>query len=856
MANDEIANAVDAWDATSVAAPSYQASLEDSIASVLADKTQVQQVKPSSANEISSAGFESAYKGLYEGAKANEVTGINNAMLEAQSPEQRQIYNQNQIASLQKQNEYLSQAKDHGRKYADAKHLGLIGAVMGIFDKDYDADYQAIMYDNAKANANIQAKIGQNQAQEQAVNLLTANGVNPLTQGWTNEVDQWAQQYSQQLATQKEANARKAAGANDAYKAVTDRLVALRQLQTEANEPRKQIMAEAQSKRDANVRLTEETGRNERSVRDAEVQRETNQLNLTLEEGRNARLDKEIADNEAQREYLYKALGQKTTEMFLTAYQKAEGNKLEWTRLNVAKYTADKDLQKALINYAKSRNSLQTEQLKGKNKQTPNASTMITEERKRGENIVSINSALSSAPVMNVIAGGEFANNPDVITASQQLSAIQQAIKEVEYQKAQGLPVDEAKLTEMYAVADSLASTINSAKSNLVESQETEQGKAFTRSLLDNNGIPPASQLSNATGMVIAGGDTEQAFTDQEQGYLYNEVVRPEFQSYLNEYLLRETSETASKIKSMLAAHGLLDGGYLLSDSLGLGKVMLKDSEVNKEISKIFARFLRERVALNPETLEEETTFVEDEKGYYMTNSLGQLITTRRQADKDNDPTIVDLSHQRAFDSVAKQAFMNVINELNMPENNRSLMGPTATINPAEIDFSRPDVIVQVGNKLIANGWEPAYIDNALDKFLQPQYWQQAYQQWGEASRGYTPFEAAWNLIVDNRRFLGASLQSMFNNPTNSRLYNKLASYISQGKNNARSPMGQVATLIGQSHRVDTKQKEVTAQQFGNWWDSNVGSKLPPAANPAYKSALTGVLWDKLVDYSNQGGNK
>lgn len=857
MANDEIANALSNWgNVSNSLAPSYGGAFESSVLDALSNKTQVQQVQPSSDNEISSARFESAYQGLYEGAKANEVAGINNAMLEAQSPEQRQIYNQNQIASLQKQNEYLSQAKDHENKYAEAVHLGLVGAIMGIFDKDYDADYQAIMANNARAGANTEAKIGQNQAQEQAINLLTANGVNPLTQGWTNEVDQWAQQYSQQLTAQKEANARKASGANDAYKAVTDRLNVLRQWQDTINDPTKQVFGEAQSTRDANVRLREADVSSENSIRDAEVKRETNQLNLMLEEGRNARLDKEIADNKAQRDYLYKALGQKTTEMFLTSYQKAEGNKLEWARLNVNKYTADKDLQKALINFAKSQNSLQTEQLKGKNKQTPNASTMITEERKRGENIVSINSALSSAPVMNVIAGGEFANNPDVITASQNLGDVQQAIKEIEYQKAQGLPVDEAKLTEMYAVADSLASTINSAKSNLVESQETEQGKAFTRSLLDNNGIPPASQLSNATGMVIAGGDTEQAFTDQEQGYLYNEVVRPEFQSYLNEYLLRETSETASKIKSMLAAHGLLDGGYLLSDSLGLGKVMLKDSEVNKEISKIFSSFLRERVALNPETLEEETTFVEDEKGYYMTNSLGQLVTTRRQADKDKDPTIVDLSHQRAFDSVAKQAFINVINELNLPENNRSLMGPTTTINPAEIDFSRPDVIVQVGNKLIANGWEPANIDNALDKFLQPQYWQQAYQQWGEASRGYTPFESAWNLIVDNRRFLGASLQSMFNNPTNSRLYNKLAGYISQGKHNARSPMGQVATLVGQSHRVDTKQKEVAAQQFGSWWDSNVGSKLTPAANQAYKNALTKVFWDKLVDYSNQGGNK
>lgn len=242
---------------------------------------------------------------FYKDAIGQYYGQYNRAMIETQSPEQRQIYNQNQIASLQKQNEYLSQATYHEQKYADAVHKGLFGAIMGIFDKDYDADYQAIMANNARARANTEAKIGQNQAQAQAVSLLTANGVNPLTQGWTNEVDQWAQQYSQQLTAQKEANARKAAGANDAYKAVTDRLNTLRQLQAEVNEPRKQIMAEAQYRREANVRLEEEKGRNERAVREAELQNKILEQRKVEEAGRNARLDKQLSNDKAQQKCGY-----------------------------------------------------------------------------------------------------------------------------------------------------------------------------------------------------------------------------------------------------------------------------------------------------------------------------------------------------------------------------------------------------------------------------------------------------------------------------------------------------------------------------------------------------------------------
>lgn len=824
MANDEIANAVGAWDATSVAAPSYQASLEDSIASVLADKTQVQQVKPSNANEISSAGFESAYKGLYEGAKANEVTGINNAMLEAQSPEQRQIYNQNQIASLQKQNEYLSQAKDHENKYAEAVHLGLVGAIMGIFDKDYDADYQAIMANNARAGANTEAKIGQNQAQEQAISLLTANGVNPITKGWTSEVDQWAQQYSQQLTAQKEANARKAAGANDAYKAVTDRLVALRQMQTEANEPRKQIMAEAQSRRDAGVRLTEETGRNERSVRDAEVQRETNQLNLTLEEGRNARLKQEIADNKAQREYLYKALGQKTTEMFLNDFRKAEGNRIEWAKLEANRITSNQDLQKALINFAKSQNNLEAAQAKQKTNQTPSASTQITDNRKRAEDFNNYQKAAAIAPYVGTMFGGVFANNGLVMDSVESLPAMAAAIGEAMDLQSQSVPIDEPKLTTASATLGLQANNINNAVDEYVESQPTGQLKSLARSMANHGGLLTEADRSNAEA-TLAANELDQSFTDSAQGNFYNEVVATQFMSYLNNRLVDQNDETANKIFKVLDKYGLVQGGFII-DTLGLDKVMLDDAEVNKGINRIFTKFLREKI---------------------------EKVTTDKGT---KDITIVDQAHQIAFNSVAEQAFINVINELNLPENNRSLMGPTATISLTDIDFNQPNVIEQIGNKLIANGWQSADIDNALDKFLQPQYWQQAYQQYGEARRGYTVFEAAWNLVTDNYRFLGASLQQMFSNPNASELYNKLAGQISQAKNSARSPMGQVATLIGQSHRVDTKQKEVAAQEFGNWWDSNIGSKLAPAANRAYKSALTGVLWDKLVDFSKQGDNK
>lgn len=824
MANDEIANAVGAWDATSVAAPSYGASLEDSIASVLADKTQVQQVQPSSANEISSARFESAFQGLYEGAKANEAIGVNNAMLEAQSPEQRQIYNQNQIASLQKQNEYLSQAKDHENKYAEAVHLGLVGAIMGIFDKDYDADYQAIMANNARAGANTEAKIGQNQAQEQAINLLTANGVNPLTQGWTNEVDQWAQQYSQQLTAQKEANAKKASGANDAYKAVTDRLNVLRQLQDTANDPRKQILGEAQSEREANVRLKEADVRSENSIREAETQRETNQVNLEIEAHRDARLDKEIADNRAQREYLYKALGQKTAEMFLNDFSKAEGNKIEWARLNVAKYTADKDLQKSIINFAKSQNNLEAAQTKQKTNQTPSASTQITDNRKRAEDTNNAQKAAAIAPVVGTIWGGALANNRLVMNSVEQLPVTMKTIGEAINLQAQGEQIDETKLTTAFATLGLQANNINNAIDEFVESQPTQQTKSLARSMANNGGLLTESDRPNAEA-TLASNEFDQSFTDQAQGYLYNEIVAPQFIGYLNKRLTDQNDETARKIFDVLNKHGLVVGGYAIY-TLGLDKVMLDDAEVSKGINRIFTKFLREAVDK-----------VVTEKG---TKAI----------------TIVDEAHQRAFNTVAEQAFMNVINELNMPENNRSMFGPDATIRLEEIDFNQDDVIGQIGNKLIANGWQPAEIDRALDKFLQPQYWQQAYQQYGEARRGYTVFEAAWNLVTDNHRFLGASLQSMFSNPNASDLHNKLAGQINQAKINARSPMSQIPTIIGQSHRVDTQQKEAAVQQIGNLWDSKIGSKLPPAENQAYKSALTRLLWDKLVDYSNQGGNK
>lgn len=717
----------------------YVRGAEAQLASLVADDTKPKQVEISTEGQIQSNAFEQATKQLYSNAKTQISKNTDAALVDAMSPS-----NLRRTAEITKQASEdtirnIDIAEDADSKLANSyKYPFFVSDLIGLFDSDYNKAYQINRYNAAMGNVNRAAQKANIQTQQQANDIMLANGLNPITKGWTDEVDQWAQQYSTQLANMKQANASAAAHVNDAYKAQTDRMEVLRKAIAQGQERSKLALATQQANIANNTELSKMESANLRKERDVQMQL------LTKAQGDFGQMEATKRQTMASQDNLRSFMADmyKADKNYQAAMLGAMNNIRTTTASNKR---AEADVEVAKIGYEK--------QLKANEGKAIEASSKgQTGTKTTGAMLANITEANAMIPTVSTASGGSIMSNPVVQTAVQGLQAVNDALahngmtysSELDDWLPNGTPMSAEQKALLISQGNAYADTIKNSLADYSKSAATQElGKVREQQVKQRGHLLPKDTGLAMNGVVS--GLEYQIGSGTPLANIYNESFAPQFMDYCRSVFATESFKGFEAAKKYLESQEV-DFTYGSTISLDkVAKAMEANPEVKATMLKLINDFMNREVDINSYDVDQFGNI----KLGVAKDSSGKPVIVPKEKVYQSGSSIKSLANLSAISSFQSIQDARLVNRINTTYGGSPNFVP---INLDEVLSSEDGDLYTIASKMFSNGLSLDVIRQELTNAYSNNFMVASFQEWYDNQASMEDLEASFDLLCGNTK--------------------------------------------------------------------------------------------------------